>query len=309
MEKESYTNLTLGPVLFNWAPECWRDFYFRMADEAPVDTVCVGEVVCSKRAQFFAPYLTDVVERLLSAGKEVVLSTLALIMNEREIALVREIVENTDFLVEANDISAAALLKGRPHAIGPFVNIYNEDTLAYMVHNGARRVTLPVELSASSIATLTKSVPAELEVMVFGRLPLAISARCYHARCHNLSRDNCQFVCEKNPDGLDVDTLNGEPFLAINGVQTMSHTYCNLIGDLSALLDLGVGRFRLSPHSVDMVRVAKAFRAVLESRMAPEEANTIITEETGSMPISNGYFHGRTGATFEGIPADQTEAR
>ena len=89
----------------------------------------------------------------------------------------------------------------------------------------------------------------------------------------------------------------------------MSHAYCNLIGDLSALLDLGIGRFRLSPHSGDMVRVAKTFRAVLENKMAPEEANTIITEETGSMPISNGYFHDRAGAAFEGIPAGQTGAR
>jgi len=34
------SELTLGPVLFNWQPERWRDFYFRIADEAPVtDTV------------------------------------------------------------------------------------------------------------------------------------------------------------------------------------------------------------------------------------------------------------------------------
>lgn len=38
--------LTLGPVLFNWAPDNWRDFYFRIADEAPIDAVYVGEVVC-----------------------------------------------------------------------------------------------------------------------------------------------------------------------------------------------------------------------------------------------------------------------
>ena len=300
MVKGSSAHLTLGPVLFNWAPERWRDFYFRIADEAPLDTVCVGEVVCSKRAPFFAPYLADVVERLGSADKEVVLSTLALIMNEREMALVRETVENTDFLVEANDISTAALLKGRPHAVGPFVNIYNEGTLAYMACNGAERVTLPVELAASSIAALAKSAPAELEVMVFGRLPLAISARCYHARCHNLSRDNCQFVCEKNPDGLDVDTLDGEPFLAVNGVQALSHAYCNMAGDLSVLRDLGIGRFRLSPHSGDMVRIAEAFRAVLDNKMAPEEANAAIAVETGGMPLANGYFHGKAGAAFEG---------
>ena len=45
-------NLTLGPVLFNWPVGRWVDFYARVADEAPVDRVCLGEVVCSKRQPF-----------------------------------------------------------------------------------------------------------------------------------------------------------------------------------------------------------------------------------------------------------------
>ena len=44
---EARTELTLGPNLFNWAPEQWRDFYFRIADEAPVETVYLGETICS----------------------------------------------------------------------------------------------------------------------------------------------------------------------------------------------------------------------------------------------------------------------
>ena len=54
------SELTLGPVLFNWEPERWRDFYFRIADEAPVGTVYLGEVICFKRAPLF--------ERLLGLG-------------------------------------------------------------------------------------------------------------------------------------------------------------------------------------------------------------------------------------------------
>lgn len=60
--------LTLGPVLFHWQPELWRDFYFRVADEAPVDTVVVGEVVCSKRSPFFAEHMPAVVERLAAGA-------------------------------------------------------------------------------------------------------------------------------------------------------------------------------------------------------------------------------------------------
>ena len=58
------SELTLGPVLFNWQPERWRDFYFRIADEAPVTIVYLGEVVCFKRAPLFDDYFEAVAERL-----------------------------------------------------------------------------------------------------------------------------------------------------------------------------------------------------------------------------------------------------
>ena len=49
--------LTLGPCLFNWKPETLRDFYFRIADEAPVTIVYLGEIICSKRAPLFEPQM------------------------------------------------------------------------------------------------------------------------------------------------------------------------------------------------------------------------------------------------------------
>lgn len=286
--------LTLGPVLFNWAPEAWRDFYFGIADEAPVDSVCLGEVVCSKRRPLFEPYLAAVVERLERTGKEVVFSTLALIMDERETAHVRAIAATEGLYVEANDISAAALLAGRPHAIGPFINVYNEATLAYLVERGATRVCLPVELPAESLAVLAASSDVELEVQVFGRLPLAISARCYHARSCGLLKNNCQFVCDQDPDGMDVETLDGVPFLAINGPQILSSTYGNLWGELKALKEMGIRRFRLSPHNTDMVQVARLFRDGLDGR-DPPQAEERLAELVNGAAFSNGFFHGVAG--------------
>ncbi len=299
--KDVRAKLSMGPVLFNWPANRWRDFYFRIADEAPVDTVCIGETVCSKRVPFHAPHMPEVIERLQNAGKEVVLSTLGLVMSEREMRALRETVEGTeDLLIEANDISAVALLRGRAHVIGPMINVYNEGTLDYLVRGGARRVVLPVELSAASVGVLAAHGGAELEVFAFGRLPLAISARCYHARSHDLSKDNCQFVCDRDADGMDLDTLDGEAFLAVNGVQTLSYSYCNLIGDLDHLCEIGVGRFRLSPHSGDMVRIAAAFRDVLDGRIGVAEADDIIAAEIGDMPVSNGYLHGAEGVALKG---------
>ncbi|HEY9079865.1 ubiquinone anaerobic biosynthesis protein UbiV [Magnetovibrio sp.] len=290
--------LTLGPVLFNWKPDRWRDFYYRIADEADVDTVYVGEAVCSKRAPFYAPHMVDVIERLQGAGKEVIVSTLALIMNGREMNELRDTAGDADLMVEANDVSACALLAGRPHAIGPYVNIYNEGTLKYFTERGATRVCLPVELNRTALAALAADTTAELEVQVFGRLPLAISARCYHARAHMLHKDNCQFVCEQDPDGLEVDTLDHEPFLAVNGVQTMSYSYQNLSAELAELQNLGIHHFRLSPHTVDMVAVAEVYRHILDRALTSDEADEKLTALMGDVAFSNGYFHGAKGVDF-----------
>mgnify|MGYP000529376250 CR=1 FL=1 len=46
----------------------------------------------------------------------------------------------------------------------------------------------------------------------YGRLPLALSGRCYHARAQGLHKDSCQLVCDRDPDGLAVRTLEGQDF-------------------------------------------------------------------------------------------------
>lgn len=298
MTDDTCSKLTLGPVLFNWKPEALRDFYFRIADEADVDTVHVGEVVCSKRSPFFAPMVPEVVSRLAAAGKEVVLSSLALIMSERELREARELAGMEDVLVEANDVSVAAMLSPRPFVVGPLVNVYNEGTLAYLESLGAIRACLPAELPAEIIATLVKSAKAEIEVQAFGRLPLAISARCYHARSRNLAKDGCQYVCAEDPDGMAVDTLDDEAFLAVNGTQTMSYHHLNLLGELGQLQELGVRRFRLWPHTADMVAVAALFRQVLAGAVDPQQASDQLAEFCPRAEFANGYIHGREGHLY-----------
>lgn len=298
MSDSSTPRLTLGPVLFNWRPEKLRDFYFRIADEADVDSVCVGEVVCSKRTPFFAPHLPEVIERLTQAGKEVVLSSLALIMTERELDQARELASSPEWLVEANDMSVVSMLAGRPFVVGPLVNVYNEGTISYLESLGATRICLPAELSAEIIATMAKTAVAELEVQAFGRLPLAISARCYHARSRNLGKDGCQYVCAEDPDGMAVDTLDDEAFLAVNGTQTMSYHYLDLLQDLPSLMQKGVSRFRLWPQNTDMAAIISLFRSVLNGTTSGAEAASYLTDLCPGAEFANGYIHGRQGHAF-----------
>ncbi len=295
----SAAKLTLGPQLFNWTNDKRRDFYFRVADEADVDTVVLGEVVCAKRAPFQTPLWPEVIERLQDAGKEVVFSTQALILSSREMTAMRDLVAEDSLYFEANDIAVDDMLKGRPRMIGPMMNVYNEGTLATLAANGADRICLPVELPGRAIAALAKTQLMEVEVFAFGRMPLAIAARCYHARAHNLAKDNCRYVCDRDPDGMTVDTLDGKPFLAVNGTQTMSYAVANLAAEIPAMIDMGVSRFRLSPHAIDMVRIAQLFRGVIDGTIDPAEALDETDGLIDGAPNSNGFFHDVEGLKYK----------
>jgi O2-independent ubiquinone biosynthesis protein UbiV len=291
-------SLTLGPVLFNWQPERWRDFYFRIADEAPVETVYLGEAVCSKRAPLFDAHFEVVAARLEAAGKTVVLSTLAEVFLDVDRRLIADIAAQETRMVEVNDASALHHLGTRPHGIGPFMNVYNERTVAVLARSGATNIALPVEMPANAIRELvarTQDLGVTFEVTVFGRMPLALSARCYHARVHGRTRNTCRYVCEEDPDGMVLKTLEGRPFLTVNGIQTLSYECLNLAGELAELGAMGIARFRLSPQSADMVAVASVYRNLLDHNISAGEAAAMLDELSLPMPFANGFYHGKPG--------------
>lgn len=289
-------SLTLGPVLFNWPVTKWVDFYARIADEAPIDRVCIGEVVCSKRKPFVDDVTLEVVDRLQRGGKEVVYSTLALPTAKREIRDISDMIL-AGYQIEANDIATVHLLNGKPHTIGPFINIYNEDSLALHLKLGATRICLPPELPLDSIRILAKGNQA-VEIFSFGRSPLALSARCYSARARGMAKDACQFICENERDGMNVETLDGAPFLAVNGIQTMGYVVTSAQSHVEALREAGVVALRLSPQTCDMVRVARIFRALADGNTTPEEASEGLSVLNLPGPLSDGFLRGVPGHTL-----------
>lgn len=294
--------LTLGPVFFHWPANRLADFYRRIADEAPVDRVHVGEVVCGKRMPFSDPAWPDIIERLERAGKEVVLSTLAAPATVRERRSIEELCGDRR-LVEINDLTALPARSGRPFVTGPFLNVYNEGAAQFLIAHGARTICPPVELSLAAVSLMARSCPgAEFELFAFGRLPLALSGRCYHARHHGLHKDSCQFTCEQDPDGLAVDTLDGQEFLAINGVQTLSNQVNAFCPDSTELLSSGVRRLRLSPHTTNMVEVAKAYRALVDGREEPEATRFILSCLDLPGAMVDGYALARAGSQSSASP-------
>jgi collagenase-like PrtC family protease len=288
--------LTLGPVLFLWNEDRWRDFYFRIADEGDLDTVVIGETVCSKREHFHARSVDQAADRLTRAGKTVRLASLALVTASRERRSVQRLAEQDRFEIEIGELSALPKLQGRPFAVGPMVNVYNAPTAEVLAKLGARTICLPPELPLASLERICARAPnVGIEVFAFGKVPLAISARCAHARFRGLTKDTCQFICGEDPDGVAVDTLDGQRFLALNGVQTVSGTCHVALDDIDQLRAAGVQGLRLSPQTCDMVAVAQIYRAVGERKLDAEAGRRRLAELYPAVSFSNGFLHGRPG--------------
>ncbi|ULB10490.1 U32 family peptidase [Cereibacter azotoformans] len=294
-------DLTLGPNLFFWEAERVRDFYAKIADEAPVARVVLGEVVCSKRLPFWQSEIPVAVERLRAAGKEVWLSSLALVTLKRERTLTEELID-AGVGIEIADLTALAYVpEGAPFSVSPLINCYNVGTLDWLAARGARRICLPNELPMESVATLAqagKERGVAVEVWGFGRQPLAISGRCYHARLHDRIKDSCQFICNADPDGREVDTLDGERFLAVNGVQTLSCATSFVGREIPGLLAAGVSALRLSPHTGDMVGLARAFDEAVKAGANTDALEAAARAVAPGGQLANGYLHARAGAEW-----------
>ena len=295
--------LALGPLLYYWPRQSVLDFYADIA-ETSVDSVYLGETVCSRRHELRLDDWLEVGEMLAAADKEVVISTQGLIESESDLKVLRRIVRQSadgapGFRVEANDMGAVRLL-GEAGATdwvaGPTLNIFNPATLQLMIDAGATRWAVAPEMSGEALAAVRAALaaPVETEVFAYGRLPLAHSARCFTARHFNLQKDTCEFRCLSIMDGITLRTREGEPFLTLNGVQTQSARVHNLLGDLPAVRQ-NAEVLRISPQGSDTRRVVELFRAALDDAQTPAAALAASRELMVEAPC-NGFWHGRAGA-------------
>ncbi|MDH5631784.1 MAG: U32 family peptidase [Gammaproteobacteria bacterium] len=293
--------LALGPIQYFWKKPEVQAFYEQVAN-LPVDTVYLGEIVCSKRREMRLNDWLDTAAMLEAAGKQVVLSTMALIEAESELLQMKNICRNGRYLVEANDMAAVNMLdEYSPFVVGPHINTYNSYTLAQLAASGATRWIMPFEMDRDSLADIHQHRPTgmETEVFVFGRLPLALSARCYTARAHNTGKDDCEFRCGDYDNGLMMKTRDQESFLSFNGTQVQSaKTYC-LFDDLEFMKQQGVDAIRISPQRKGMPEIINIIRQLLDNNMRPGEAMDAL-EEFVEYELCDGYWHGRPGMDLAG---------
>ncbi|MGC0859123.1 U32 family peptidase [Pantoea agglomerans] len=258
----------LGPVLWYWPTDTLEDFY-QQAARSSADIIYLGEAVCSKRrATPYARWMA-LARELAASGKQVVLSTLALLQSPSELKELQRYVENGEFLIEANDIGTVNMAAERhlPFVAGPTLNVYNADTLQLLVKEGMTRWCMPVEMSRDWLLQLLEQCETrgirqqfEVEVLGYGHLPLALSARCFTARSENRAKDDCETCCINYPTGRRVNSQEGQQVFVLNGIQTMSGYCYNLGNDLAGMRGQ-IDCIRLSPQDVTTLAEIDRFRA------------------------------------------------
>ena len=178
--------------------------------------------------------------------------------------------------------------------------------MAVLHELGAKRWVMPVELGAETLQGLIDLRPEgmEVELFAYGRLPLAFSARCFTARAEGLPKDDCQLRCGDYAEGMLVESQDGEAFLDFNGIQTQSAATSNLIAVLPKMVEMGVDIIRLSPQhlsprSVMMEQVVRAFDGVLKGTTSVPEAAAAIEKVNGDKPLCNGFWYGEAGMDWQ----------
>ncbi|QDQ88539.1 U32 family peptidase [Alcaligenaceae bacterium SJ-26] len=287
--------IALGPLQYYWSRQSVFDFYQAVA-EGPADIVYVGETVCSRRHELRAADWIDVADMLAQAGKTAVLSTQTLIETGSDAQALRKLCAQQDWLVEANEVGAVRHLQGRAFVAGPYMNAYHGDTLAWLHGLGAVRYVMPLENDRESLRLLLQETPTglETEVAVWGRLPLAFSARCFTARHFRLRKDDCGFRCIEHPDGLLMETRESQQFLAINGIQTQSAGCMDILDQAAVLARMGVSVLRVSPQSRGTFEAVAALDAMRRGS-TPAQALAAGIPLPEGMERCNGYWYGRAG--------------
>ena len=97
-----------------------------------------------------------------------------------------------------------------------------------------------------------------------------------------------------------METLDGQKFLTVNGVQTLSQSTASMAFQIEALREAGVTSLRMSPQSADFAQICVAYAARIAGTLtAADLAASLIAKAPGGR-LSDGFVRGPSGAHWSG---------
>lgn len=286
--------LSLSPILYCWEKQRVYDFYEQIS-QSPVDIVYLGEMVCAKRQELLLENWLEIGRVLQDKGKQVILTSLALVDSPSKLLDVKKVVKNHDFQIEANDFSAVNLCMeaNLPFTAGHALNIYNAEALAVLLRNGMQRWCFPTELSQEWLQNIQEECEKkgiwhqfEKEILAYGYLPLSYSARCFTARTVGRDKADCEIACLNDPSGKAVLTQENQKIFTMNGIQMQSGLCYNLINEYSDLNKI-VDIIRLSALDENIINIIEEYHL---ARMTKDILQRPLTSNECS-----GFWNGRAG--------------
>ncbi|MBY5990626.1 U32 family peptidase [Ferrimonas balearica] len=249
------------PIRLSLAPNWWpmdrtaqHDHLDALLD-SPFERLYLGESVCALRDRLAPRTLMTLARTLSDAGKEVVLTSLSLLAGPRDLALLESLCQLEGITLEANEMGAvgAAAEAGLPFVAGSGLNIYNLDSLNWLLELGMTTYQPPLEMAQPVLSALMAQAEQtgvrerfELELLGYGQPPLAVSARCATARVAGRNRKRCETVCQQ-VGAQPAHSLEGQPLLTLNGVQVHGDRPIDLLDSLATLRALKLDWLRLDP--------------------------------------------------------------
>jgi len=293
-------SIALGPAPYSWGKERLIKFYSEEVPSLDVESVYIGDHVCSRRSMLSVEDLKPIVAKLKDKGKKVFLATLALATNNEDSESILKYCELFDGL-EANMIGYLNLLK-RPELngenkeliLGSYLNIYNWRSASFLKKYNPTRLVPAHELPLDSIADMAEKSDIPIEMPVWGRVSTALSWRCYTARASEKNREECALVCLEHPEGMLLKSIEEEDLFMVDGAQVLSAKINCLIEHLPTLEANGVKYLRIVPDLNHTTEIVNVFKEVLAGRLDPRQGYEKL-KAYAPQGLCNGWLWGKPG--------------
>ena len=288
--------LSLGPLQYFWPRERMLAFYRDVATW-PVDVVYLGETVCSKRRELGTRDWIALADDLAGSGKQIVLSSLALIEAESELGALRRQIDRGAYWIEANDLSAVQLCRERRNALRRRAIAERLQPSGAGAADGRRIAALGAGRRTGPRADRRTA----------RRAGAPTGWRCRNSKCwrgagcrwrgRHAASPRARWMSARTIAASAASTIptacrwrraTADALLRINGIQVQGEEVTDLAPEMPALRALGVDLLRIQPQAEGMDDVLRHFQRALGS-----------PTPVPHFGHRNGYWHGEPGMRRE----------